>query len=1534
MKPTYKHLFNQYFAIQNCKHTNTHELGSQSQHSQNNNTIINPDQNHIPKQSGQAIRPIKNTYSRFKKHLLTIGLFLYYMLLSYSQDRYTHFERFTTSQGLSQSYVFSIFQDSKGFLWFGTWDGLNRFDGFEFKIFKPDPDNPNSLSNNCVTAIFEDKAKQLWIGTNGGGLNILSRDIVYYPELLPEEKIDDGLTEKPYFIQVKQSHPASNNITALNEDDYGYLWAGTYGNGLNRISRDKNGKFIFTSILTDPANKNSIAGNEISCIYKDKTGNFWVGTHYNGVSHFNPPKNFNTKVSCTNYRSKAGNNNGILSNTITAITEDAEGNIWIGTKAGISILPAKYRGLPAEEIQFIQIIQKPSDPLSLCNNGIETLLSDHTGTIWIGTNNGLSKLITPLNDIQTKDPRFITFRHNPSDINTLCDNSIESMYEDGSGMLWIGTYKGLNKLNITRKPFFIKDIEEGLIDNTINTITTDKKGDLWMGSETGVLTRMSADKIAEAYILRDGAATAIGQPVQEMLRKRNTTPQFPSYMGSIGAFSGNFINSICIDKLGNIWIGGVGLYKMTNGRFQYFHPNPNDPSTISGWAVWSVIADTDGNVWIATSNGLDVFVQSLNTLLHFKNDSTIQTTISSNKVLTLYEDSKGNIWAGTENGLNLIRKSNINFNNLQAIRFVRYMQKPDDPNSLSSNKIWSIIEDRKGIYWIGTEGGGLNKMTVTDFAKADYTSVLFKEKNGLAGNTVYGLVEDNEGNIWISTDKGLSRYSPNENSIRNYYERDGLQSDQFRKGSCFKDKSGTIYFGGVRGVTHFNPEEIKDNPFVPKVAITDFKIFNRPVPVGKNHEGRVILEKPITETKMLLLRHSDEVLTFEFIALHFLSPERNRYAYIMEGFEKKWNYTVASRRLAHYTNLPAGKYTFRVKASNSDGVWAEPGAALQLIIKPPIWLTWYAFIGYLIIFLLILYFIRTITISQERIRTNLKIAQVEAQRKLEEIRKTEEINQQKLSFFTNISHEFRTPLTLIIGPIEDLIKDYASFPTQLQHQLQIIHKNAQHLLRLINQLMDFRKLETGGMSIHVSKRNLISFIESVMAPFNFLAEQRKINFRLESGFDNIEVWFDRDMMEKIVSNLISNAFKFSHDNGEITIKLMRNINFHLLAYQAEYGTRYPEGFVDIIVRDTGIGIPVDKQKKVFDRFYQVETKKPQGGTGIGLSLTKELVELHKGEIMVESKPDEGSIFKVRLPLGNKHITPDQIISVADEPDTGVKMTPDYVAEIQPVDVEEKKMIELYEHAPLILVIEDNSDLRAYIRTSLSPTYLVEEASNGNEGYNKALEIIPDLIISDIMMPDMDGFDLCDKVKKNEKTSHIPVVLLTALATEDSRIKGLELGADDYITKPFSTNVLLARIKNLIESRHSLKSIFSKGLVSVPADFSAFSSDKKFIERAIEMIEIHLTDNNFSVEGFSEQLGLSRAQLYRKLKGLTNQTVSEFIRTIRLKKSAELILEGKLTVNEIMYKVGFNSQSYFTKCFKQQYGVSPSEYTAPLPSPEN
>ena len=1406
---------------------------------------------------------------------------LYYNLLIFAQSKTTSttqfpevkFEHFSPEQGFSHGGVLDIFQDSKGFLWFGTTNGLIRYDGYNFKTFKYDPDDVKSLNYNSVISIYEDTSGILWIGTEGGGLNKYNRE-------------SDKFTR--YVHDANNPNSLSNNVvSSILRDRSGNLWIGTFG-GLNKlITRDSVTSFIHYK--NDPNKPTSLSNDFVGQICEDKSGNLWIATG-NGLDKLSQDEINKSSPTFIHYKHIPGDPKSLRHDAVFSIYEDNSGTLWVGTLGGglNKLVSSDNEG---SSNTFIHYMNDPKNPTSLSSNVVGSIFEDGSGNLWIGTWGG------GLNKFDRVNESFTQYEFDPNNSKSLNGNWVYSIYEDNSGILWVGTMPGgLNKFDPLKNQFkhykHNPNDPKNLSVDRIYSIYEDSDGTLWIGTFYGGLNRLVPghdEKSAPSFF------------------RYSHNPNDPKSINSVF--------SICEDNSGNIWIGtfGGGLNKLVQSeknksypKFIHYENDPDDPTSLSNNAIRVIYKDNNGNLWIGTDSGLNKLISGADemspaTFLSYINNLKDSTSISNNMVWSIYQDKQETIWIGTSGGLNKLIPSD---NNHSQATFIHYTNEFGNPSSLSGNQVSSMYEDNSGNFWIGTEEGGLNK-----FDRKSEQFIRFKEKDGLPDNSIKGILGDDEGNLWLSTGNGLSKFNTKTKTFKNYSTKDGLQGTWFQGGAYFKNKNGEMFFGGNNGFNSFHPDSLRDNVRIPPMVITGFKLFNKSVPVGLDTAtNRTILSKSITETREIKLTYKDYIISFEFSALDFHTPEKNQYAYFLEGFDKEWNYTDANTRFATYTNLDPGEYTFKVKGSNNDGIWNEAGTSIKLFITPPWWATWWAYSFYVLFALAGLYSIRRYELNRTQLKNQVKLDEVK-------LKEREETDRMKSRFFANISHEFRTPLTLIKGPAEKINKD--SSGDEIEKQTGVIKKNADRLLSLINQLLDLSKLEAGKLELKASKSNIVPFIKGITMSFESIAERKDIMLKVKAGKDEIELYFDKEMITKIMTNLLSNAFKFTPKGGQIRVSVNESENDSII----------------IKVRDTGVGISEQELSKLFDRFYQVDSSQTREheGTGIGLALTKELVELHQGKISVTSKLGEGTEFTVMLPVGRAHLKDEQIV---EEPVILIQTEREKnlmdINETDSSSFDGLRMTdrgsETNDDKEIILVVEDNADVREFIKDSLSKNFQIEEAANGEQGVRKAEQIIPDIIISDVMMPKMDGNELTRILKNEEKTSHIPIILLTAKSEQESKLEGLKKGADDYLTKPFDTKELRVRIKNLINIRRKLQQKYSSGDYLPPkrGDEKKLSNlEEQFINKVLEVIENHLSEEKFSIEQFGKEVGMGRVQLHRKLKALSGKSPSNYLRSVRLVRAREMIMEQKGNISDIAYSVGFSSPQYFTRCFKEEFGHSPS-----------
>ncbi|WP_167615921.1 hybrid sensor histidine kinase/response regulator transcription factor [Maribellus sediminis] len=1344
----------------------------------------------------QAILHIKATAYR----LFHLVVLVFCANAAMAQSEYS-FDIFTQENGLPNNQIQSLFQDSKGWMWIGTSQGLSRFNGYDFVNFFPDDADENSLHGTLVRVIKEDRAGNLLVGTEAGGLNIFDREKEIFRHPLKN-------------IQGFQYREISVNDVL--EDESGNLWLAT---DFNVFFLDTLNNIMPLSNLNTEV---SLDGVFIRNLVFDLNNKLWIGTD-EGLYFYDTSTNrleyFDLPFGDTDNKQ------------IWEIYSDTDGTLWVGTySSGLFIidpLTSSYESLPLE-------------PYVARTETVRAISKGTFGEYWIGTRGGLFKY--------SKEKGVNGFfRHSVQEPRSLSNNSILSIYHDSKGELWIGTRGGLNILakskqvfhNFTALPGDNKYLNSGIV----YAIWIDDEGKIWLGTEDGGINIYNPKTKSYRYLTTD---------------KNQPNP-----------LSQNCIKAFLDDGNGNLWVatymGGIDVINIETGKVTNYQYDPARKGTISDNRVWDLCFDGQGQIWLVTSKGVNRFDAETNSFVHYPQLN------GYDPLGWIKCDSNGNLWMGSDNEI-------IIYNPITNVT-KRYFEHTR-----------SMFEDKDGQIWITTKDKGIALYSLKSGALKYYN-----EENGLANNQALCILEDNHEKLWISTTNGLSKFDPVNEVFQNFNSKDGLGNNQFCYGAAYKSDSGDMLFGTVEGFNRFNPDEILEVDMDVPLVFTNLKIFNKTVGISDDKDA--VLHKSISETDRLVFNYTQDVFTIEFAALNYVNSQNNLYSYKLEGFNREW-IGPSKDRSAPFTNLNAGDYTLRVKRVIPGSRLESKELQMAITILPPFWKTnWFISLILLLIFAFA-YMLLRFLLNREKIKNQLVLERVNA-------RKLHELDMMKLKFFTNISHEIRTPLTLILGPLEKLTKK-ADVDAEVKENLRMMQRNAQNLNRLINQLLDFRKLQSGNLKLNLTEADLVSFIRNIVNSFNDYAIEKDIKLTFKTLKKRLFVSFDPDKIEKIMNNLLSNAFKFTEAKGSISVNLSLIFDADSDEFSEEGGEKQ---YVEINVKDTGKGISNKHIEKIFMRFFQSDESDKDAGAGIGLALVKELVQLHKGKIMVTSKPGKGSKFTIRFPYAMAHETEAEADEVA-----GAEAPPKKVTE-QPDDL----------NARVMLIVEDNADVRQFIRNHFSPFYKIYEATNGDEGWKMALETIPDIVLSDIIMPKSDGYELTKHLKNDERTSHIPILLLTAMHSKEHELKGLSSGADDYITKPFDLSVLQAKVENMLSMHELLKEKYTATMVLEPSNVVLASPDERFLQKVISVVEENIADSELDIEKFATLVGVSRMQLYRKLNALTNMTVKEFIRHIRLKRATQLLEQEKLNISEIAYAVGFKDLSHFRKCFKREYGMSATEF---------
>jgi len=1336
-------------------------------------------------------------------------------------------------------------------MWFGTNDGLSKYDGNQFTSFKPNFSTIGGLSSNLIFALAEDLQGNIWIGTTGSGICKFNPKTENFTAYKHDPKNDESISD--------------NHIISLFTDDRGRVWVGTT-KGLDVFNPSSE----YISFVRIKLSDNDDLAKEVFRIQQDQKGNIWVGSRQGLFMSYESEDvdRFSFELQDLN-----------ISNSPDLVTDfsiDQMGRLVI--IRGISV----FYQVEAYEMSFVRLdISKKAN----------TLLIDKESRVWVGADDGLysfwSKNTDQIPQIENH------YQHNDNDARSLSKNLVNSLYQERNGIIWVGVNGGgLNKFDPDRKAFtyvtkLSKDLES---EEKIRAVFEDSFGNLWLGTEgNGLFWKDMSD--GEAYpksFTRIGTVSRpfaleeivfgsqrwlyIGAEDSPSLLKVEITDGKPKNPVGTGVFK-NSVFSLFQDKADNLWIG-----------------------TYNG-GLWRWTSNDDGKTFKKVK---------------FSYDSEDPNSLSNDIIRVIRQDSRGNIWIGTGDGLNKISFDQID---RDTIHFEKFAHIVGDNKSLNHNYILDIIESQSGDIWIGTFGGGLNRLEVGPDG-SEYIFHSYTEADGLANNTIKSILEDEEGKIWLSSNKGLTRISPKDSTVFNFSLIDGLQGNEFSEEAAFTKKNGEMIFGGVNGFNIFLPDQIVIKSNSPEIHFTNLYIFNDLIDSQKKYNGRVVLDKALPFTDGIGLNYNENNFSVEFTATDYTAPSQLQYKYKLEGYETNWKTASAANRLATYTNLSSGTYTLKVMATNADGIWGEHIEELAIKINPPVWLTWYAMLFYLGVLVCALWVFRRYEIIGIQEKNDLRLAQMERAKK-------EEIHDLKLKFFTNISHELRTPLTLIIAPLENLLKEGTNLSIErVREQYHLMYKNSKYLLRLVNQLLDFRKLDRGKLNLEVYQGDIVDFIREASEPFQFIARKQQVDFSVQSDEAAIYLWFDPDIIEKILYNLLSNAFKNTPPHGHILVALSS-----VEVSKRKRGTL--ENYVQLEIRNTGKGIPSKIQGHIFERFYKEEGKRfSNGGAGIGLSFTKNLVLRHYGDIRLKSKVGEGANFIVRLPINKNVYAKGELrnsitISHDFNRDPLEYFTPDKPSILPEIEAEVIGVPS--DELPLLLFIDDNKDIRKFVKTGFENDFRIIDAENGKKGLEIAKSSLPDIIISDIMMPEMDGIELCKLLKSDVSTSHIPIVLLTAKSTNESEIEGLEIGADAYIRKPFRLDILRQQILNIHNHRELLKSKFKYESILHPEEITVTSVDEQFLQMAVDLIHEHMSDAEYNVEAMVKDMLMSRSKLYLKIKALTGYSTSEFIRTIRLKRAVQLLEKSDYTIKEIMFMTGFNTASYFSKCFKKLYGVVPSEY---------
>lgn len=1325
-----------------------------------------------------------------QKQISLVTILILFLTLSLKGMELRHL---TIHKGLSNNIVYSIGKDPKGLMWFGTRNGVDRYDGIHFKHYNLSTNDSFNSETSVGKTLLIDKQGTIWVGTLNGlftydakkdkFLRVLGKNKSEIASLRINVIKQDfngniliGADNTAYIFNPTEDtlikiREINTPVISILPFDHQHFIIGT-NNGIFKINTNN---YRIGPISDKKAIADKLSNAYCNYIFQDKTNRIWLCTINKGV-YIWTPKTDKIEKSIP------------LSKTITKgvwikkIIELKSNNFLIGVDGnGVYIVNQKF------EIKS-QFNHNENKPNSLSNNGVYDLLKDDANRIWIATYGG---------GVNIYDPNYLPFKpiqHIINTKNSLSNNTGRAVLEDTKGDLWFGTKKGisiLNRKNKKWKHFYNHENNKNLLgSNTILTIEQINNNEVWVGS----------------------------------------------------------------------YGGGIDKININSGKIEPVFKGEELEQNEGTIYVYKILKDKDGNVWIGSIRGK---------LLKYNPKNRKLTSYPIYSVQNIYEGRNNVLYLGCREGFFLFNKD--------SGEYKLFLPNKEYPDAISSNACFCFHEDKQGQVYIGTEGGGLNIFDSKTEKFKHYT-----QEDGLPSNTIYGILPDPKGRLWLSTTNGLSLFDPQKEKFTNYDIADGLSIKEFNYGTSCVTTAGELIFGGESGFVMFNPLKMKKVSLNPKLYFTDFKISNKSLAIGE--EGTP-LQKHIDLTKVIVLDYQQNSFSFDFIGINYTNPIKNRYSWKLENFEKEWTPASSSSR-ATYTNIPPGTYTFKVRASNLQDGWNGKERQITIKVNPPFWQTYWAYGVYIILFIGLADFVL----------------------KFMKIRLQEKHSNEKIQFFINVAHDLKTPLTLIKSPLTSL-SSRDDLSDQDAELISMALKNVDKLHTHFTQLLDFQKAEMKKIQMQVTRHNLVEHLSEISVSFKPLLEKKRLQFQLLSHHQEIGLWYDKLKFDKIFYNLISNAIKYTPEEGNISIKIDLSRNHCIIK-----------------VKDSGIGIPENQQENIFKRYYRATNaiNSEETGSGVGLLLVKQLVKQHSGTISFVSKPGEGTCFTLKFKFGNKHFKEADLI----EEQPKEKYIPVFKTSVKLVSEEEKENNQTLnedDNRPKLLLVEDSKELSTFLGNELSEDYQVLHASNGQEGLDIIKETEPDIIVSDIMMPVMDGRVFCTHLKKNIETCHIPIILVTALTSSDYKIEGYELGADGYIEKPFDLRILKSKISNLLNSHKTLKEKFLKQEDSSEKINYKNELDQEFIQKCMDIVNQNLDNSSFTVEEFSKQLFMSRPVLYRKLKALTDQSPQDFVKIIRLKKAAELIKTGKFSISEIAYNTGFSDPKYFSTSFKKFFGVSPSKY---------
>lgn len=1427
-----------------------------------------------------------------------------------------HFVHYGSENGLPQHTVMNIMQDHKGFMWFSTWDGLCKFDGYTFYPYKIQSGDTYHMRSNRIDYICEDKYGYIWtmpydkephrFDPRTETFMGLSSHKEFENKATPSERIITMPSGKVWILPISEGCicvlDSIFNIEVYNrenkkieagkvhnvyEDKSQNSWILT-DNGLYMENRDK----VIEKYFVSDESQNS--RHFYSTMETDQE--IWFGSDNGKIQIYDKKRNrftlFDTQTAAKIKSIKSVNNNLIFiatsnngfllyhiptkkiehftksnlpnmqSNVINSCYIDKSENIWFEQDClGVT----KFNPIDRKIKHFVLKTESQSTNIFPPNFFI---FEDINNYLWVHPRGGGFSYYDPEKD------KLMPFYNEPFSPDWRFSNMMHAAFSDQQGNLWLSTRShGLDKTVFSNDIFRSTIVDPNInssINNDIRSIFEDSNQNLWVSTKGGRVYVYNPTGKQMGYLCSDGTID-FGKPIE------------------------GFTYCIAEDRDKNIWLGtkGDGIYKVSpTGKYKYsikqFEHIENNKQSLSNNSVYSLFFDSKNRLWVGTYGGGLNLMDDNNEgkFFHVGNQLSHYPIQTGSQIRIISSDKNGNICVGTTLGLIMLSSD---FEKPEDIEYKSYFRQPGDNTSLGGNDIYDICTTSKGETYIATFGGGVNKVVSTNEKGFPTKFQIYLTKDGLPSDVILSIVEDNDQNLWIATEGNLTKFNPEKESAQTYsYVSRMVKRQNFSEGARFSSKTGTLYFGFSKGILSIKTDRIIENSFRPYIAFTRLQIDNKDVPVGKNSPLKIALD----DIGTLILNHKQNSFSIEFAALDYINPGNITYTYKLEGFDKEW-VTTKKQRVVNYANMSPGKYILRIKSTNSDATWTDNERTLPIEIVPSFWQTSWAYLLYTIFFLFILFIIlRTIFIFI-RLKDKVKLEHEQAE--------------MRTKFFIDISHEIRTPLTMVVSPLEN-IAEADQTPPYIKEQLQQVLKNAERMLKMVNQILDYRKIQK--QEIHVEETRIGNFVLDICARFKETADAQNIKLMATNNVGSETLWIDRDGFEKMLYNLLSNSFKFTPKGKSIYVDLSEKDNNIILN-----------------VRDEGFGMTKDIQNKLFTRFASFNPDKSKPSTGIGLSIVKEVIDKHKAKIVINSEPGKGTTFQIIFRKGIAHFDSEHTIIGTAESNVPEKYPEVDITKATDNDLKKAEK-------QTLLIVEDDNDLRTFIVKTLRDYFHILEAENGKDAYDMTINNSPDFILSDIMMPEIDGLELLQKIRQNTSTSHIPFILLTAKTNIESKLEGLVYGADDYITKPFSVRYLRARIENIMRLRRNLYLSFSNDKVvedkSQPAkknepDIKITSKDEQFLKQIKEIVLANIDNSDFVVEDVVTEVAMSRTVFFKKLKSLTGLAPIEFIRDVKIRYAAEMMRNKQYTIKEIAFMVGFGDTKYFTQCFKQIFGVTPSEY---------